>query len=398
MVAGEATPPDVAQRRMGLVGGEGGAALTGQLGQCIASLVKSGDTGGLQRLYESGTTPGLDTTVHEVALPFGLNRPGWRDLEMAVSSAIQADGNVWHRTALCVAVSFAQLKVMRWLIQKGARVNETRDYFHLPSNLAAAKAFRRGLEALKDAGTNMSREDADGFAPVHHASLNGHVTILRLLHSWGETMDVKNKQHHSAASFAARRGSSCSDFLKLVSIESRGERRTGKKLKDAVRPTRERDLRLLAEANGYTESKLHLAGQGAEETGAPSRKCLVFYRGHVKGCFPLRHTFYLNTGTCVSAMPEKVPFEEADGNVLFERSTIVQRGLDSAGIELLLKDPFESVYQAAAKRMEERPGLALEPIKACSHRSFQPRGVRTAQPATRASMRLEPLNETCLGL
>ena len=61
----------------------------------------------------------------------------WTDLETAVDSGKGNDGTTWYFTAMVMAAQYKQLEVMRWLIEKGAKVNETRERHVLPSNMAA---------------------------------------------------------------------------------------------------------------------------------------------------------------------------------------------------------------------------------------------------------------------
>ena len=85
--------------------------------QRVFNLTKGGDAGGLEELHEKG---------------------GWPDVEMAVGSGKGDDGNMWHLTALAVAATHNQLEVARVLIKMGAKVNEEREWYALPSCLAAA--------------------------------------------------------------------------------------------------------------------------------------------------------------------------------------------------------------------------------------------------------------------
>ena len=38
-----------------------------------------------------------------------------------------------HYTAMAMAANFKQLEVMRWLIEKGAKMDEIREWHHRPS-------------------------------------------------------------------------------------------------------------------------------------------------------------------------------------------------------------------------------------------------------------------------
>ena len=84
----------------------------------------------------------------------------WTDLEKAVDSEKDGDGKTWHYTAMTVAALYKQLEVMRWLIVKGANVDETREWHELPSNTAAGAGFIEGLELLKERAAIFQRQTA----------------------------------------------------------------------------------------------------------------------------------------------------------------------------------------------------------------------------------------------
>ena len=84
--------------------------------QRVLKLTKDGDAGGLEELHEKG---------------------GWPDVEMEVHSAKGRDGTMWHCSALAVAAGINQLEVVRVLIKIGAKVNEEREWYGVPSCGAA---------------------------------------------------------------------------------------------------------------------------------------------------------------------------------------------------------------------------------------------------------------------
>jgi hypothetical protein len=160
----------------------------------------------------------------------------------------------------------------------------------------------------------------------------------------------------------------------------RNRRISGSETKPDEDP-RERELRAMAVANGFVEHKSHLRPISLTGQQLRSRRCLRFHRGYYEGCGPVRHILYFNTGTCISTVPEKIPFKAASGGTLFERATVVQRGLDLGDMERLLKDPFESVYQFAERRQAENPSGYLAPLE---------EGLAAARPIQSSSSRLLP--------
>ena len=131
----------------------------------------------------------------------------WTDLEMAVFSTTTAATVVapeitWHFTAMAWAAYFKQLEVMQWLIEKGAKVNETREWHWLPSTAASRVGFIEGLELLKEKGCDLTKSGSDGLTPVHNAAAGGHLPVLHLLYSYECSMDCldaggMNAAHHA---------------------------------------------------------------------------------------------------------------------------------------------------------------------------------------------------------
>ena len=84
--------------------------------QRVLKLTLDGDAGGLEELHEKG---------------------GWPDVEMEVGSVKGDDGNMWYCSALAVAALYNQLEVVCVLDKMGAKVNEEREWYGVPSCGAA---------------------------------------------------------------------------------------------------------------------------------------------------------------------------------------------------------------------------------------------------------------------
>ena len=163
--------------------GEAGGGAMGIQSRMLR-FMKEGNTAAVKELHDSGE---------------------WTDLETVVDSGKGADGNTRLWTAMAWAALFKQLGVMRWLVEKGAKVAETREWHQLPSNVAAAAGFIEGLELLKEKGCDLSKADSDGFTPAHCAAREGHLPALRLLHSYGVPMNVKDKDGRTPAYCATKK-------------------------------------------------------------------------------------------------------------------------------------------------------------------------------------------------
>ena len=106
------------------------------LGRRIIALIQAGSLAAVYELHDSGE---------------------WTGLEMVMHSRKGDDGITRHWTAMAMAASCKQLEVMRWLIEKGAKVDETREWHVLPSIAAAGAGFIEGLELLKEKGCDLSK-------------------------------------------------------------------------------------------------------------------------------------------------------------------------------------------------------------------------------------------------
>jgi hypothetical protein len=120
----------------------------------------------------------------------------WTDLEMAMDSKNPGgpSGKTWYFTAMAMAAMYKQLELMRWLIEKGAKVNEDREWHYLPSNTAATAGFIEGLELLKEKGCDRQRQTAQAVR---------HLPALRLLHSFECPLDCLDNEGSNLPHFAA---------------------------------------------------------------------------------------------------------------------------------------------------------------------------------------------------
>jgi hypothetical protein len=176
----------------------GAGAADEALGRRIVTFFETGSLAVVNELHDSGE---------------------WTDLEMALDSTKTPNGKTRHFTAMVCAAFDKQLEMMRWLIEKGAKVNESREWYYSPSNHAAAVGFIEGLELLKEKGCDLSKADSTGATPVHDAAAYGQLPAIRFLLSYGVPMDVKDKSGRTPADCATRLGhTECAAFLKLLEI------------------------------------------------------------------------------------------------------------------------------------------------------------------------------------
>lgn len=91
---------------------------------------------------------------------------------------------------------------VRFLIKKGADVNERDSGGFSPLDTAARNRSTSLVEILLDAGANPNSADADGFFPLLHAINRNHVPTVEMLAKKGANIGLKNKQGITPLSWA----------------------------------------------------------------------------------------------------------------------------------------------------------------------------------------------------
>ena len=95
---------------------------------------------------------------------------------------------------------------MQWLLDKGAKANEVRAYHEPPANVAASCGFIAGLELLKERGCDFTNGNSRGGTPVLCAAVGGHLSALRIMHSWGVPMRITIQNGRTPADIATQFG------------------------------------------------------------------------------------------------------------------------------------------------------------------------------------------------
>ncbi len=111
-------------------------------------------------------------------------------------------------TPLGLACYFGQLEVARYLILKGADVNQpSNNGFHVfPIHSAAAGNYNSIVRTLIENGANVNVKQQAGVTPLHTAAQNGNLELLILLLENGAETNVRMEGGKLPADLAREKG------------------------------------------------------------------------------------------------------------------------------------------------------------------------------------------------
>ena len=97
------------------------------------------------------------------------------------------------QTALMRAVEYQRTEVVTLLLEKGADVNFTKAYVNRTAFMEAASSGNPAImKQLVERGAKINETDKQGYAPLHYACTWGHVEAVKLLIELGANPDIRN--------------------------------------------------------------------------------------------------------------------------------------------------------------------------------------------------------------
>ncbi|WP_028296616.1 ankyrin repeat domain-containing protein [Olivibacter sitiensis] len=201
----------------------------------LEEYIESGNNVAIDKLLASDPSLCLEKTSHDISpllLACYYNKPqtvkvilkhareitlfeaaaaGLADL---VSDYIEEDPSLVHEhsehgfSALGLAVHFGNADVVRYLILKGANVNDpsSNGYNVFPLHTAVSSNFDTIAKMLVEAGAVVNVRQAANNTPLHAAAQNGNIELLILLLENGAEVDAKNDFGKTPADLALEKG------------------------------------------------------------------------------------------------------------------------------------------------------------------------------------------------
>lgn len=100
-----------------------------------------------------------------------------------LSRGVNINGGYAHRrtSALYVACGFARLEVVQWLVENGAKVDDSDDQGVTPLMVAAARGRLRIVEYLVSVGADVSKVTTWQTSVAYQCAFNGNLAVLKFL-------------------------------------------------------------------------------------------------------------------------------------------------------------------------------------------------------------------------
>lgn len=146
------------------------------------------------------------------ALHFAIRQGDLKMTKYLVSKGAKVDGkNNYGTTSLLAALTFKKKDIAKYLINKGANVNApvlsggSRGWTAL--RMAANNGYTDIVKLLIKKGAKVNTKDANGVMPLHGASYFGYTDIVKILVSNGANINATDKDGNTALHAAAASGS-----------------------------------------------------------------------------------------------------------------------------------------------------------------------------------------------
>lgn len=110
----------------------------------------------------------------------------------------------WGDTPLHVACMYGRLKMVRFLLERGADVSAVGRYGFIPLHLAAGMGYRKIVKKLMECRSYVSARDYEEDTPLHLAAQGGHIETMKCLLKNGAQPKALNKRKETPLEVAKR--------------------------------------------------------------------------------------------------------------------------------------------------------------------------------------------------
>lgn len=169
--------------------------------------IAAGESGMVGKLLELGAAYDVEDEADPLNLPLHLAAMGDRVDVAELLTAMGADINAQNdegETALHLALRSRRIKMVRWLLQRGART-DIRAKGTLPM-IEALKAGPAMTQLMLEAGEKLEVLDTHDNWPVHLAVQSGKMTFLEMILQQGVQVNNKNDLGMTALHLATKAG------------------------------------------------------------------------------------------------------------------------------------------------------------------------------------------------
>jgi len=94
--------------------------------------------------------------------------------------------------ALFIACEYNRLEVVRYLLSKGADIDQTDESGISPLCIASAEGYNKIVKLLIQNGAKVNKADDEGTTPLYVASERGHIKVVKILIAKGAIVNMTN--------------------------------------------------------------------------------------------------------------------------------------------------------------------------------------------------------------
>ncbi len=153
-------------------------------------MVKQGYTDLVTKLLNKGVDVDVKDEVGYTALIYAAGNGRTEIVKLLVREGNWTNRSESFGRAMAVAIGRRHLEIAKFLIEKGASLNErTKNHKLTPLMVAASNGYTEVVQALINNGADINAKSALGLTALRLAENQGHVEVVRFLQAAGARND-----------------------------------------------------------------------------------------------------------------------------------------------------------------------------------------------------------------